>query len=120
MKKIESIVYEEQYIDLCNPSEVKTVDTFLIKSTGEIFRKLNGKTSVYDKATKEDFVDLEKELIKFIDEADHTVYFFDNMKVSIIISYCNGSKQIVERGLVCNDEYLDSIIEAYIDEFVEC
>lgn len=53
--KIETIVYEEQYVDLEDPSIVKTVDAFTIKSSGEIFRKLNGETSVYDKATKKRF-----------------------------------------------------------------
>lgn len=71
------------------------------------------------KQQKKDFEGLEKELIEFIDKADHTVYFFDNMVVTIIICYKTGIKKIVERGLACGDEFLDSLIEDYLDEFTE-
>lgn len=118
--RIESIAYEEEYLDLNCPSNANVIDSFLIKSSGEIFRKCNGKSYTYNKATKKDFEEFEEELVSFIETADHTVYFFDNMKVSIIIIYSNGTKQIVERGLACEDEFFDSIIEDYLDEFTEC
>ena len=116
--KIESIVYEEKYMNRENLGEVKTVDTYLIKSSGEICRNFNGQNLAYNKATSEDFVKLENELSEFMNSADRTVYFFDNTIVSIIICYENVIKQIVERGLACGDYFLNSIIEDYIDEFV--
>ena len=118
--KIESIAYEERYMNLDNPSEFDVIDSYLIKSDGEIIRKLNGEILTYLNAAKEDFAELEKEILEFIDKADHTTYFIDNMSVSIIITYEDGSKQIVERGLSCEDEFFDSIIESYLDEFTEC
>ena len=31
----------------------------------------------------------------------------------------NGTKQIMERGLACQDEFFDSIIEDYLDDYIE-
>ena len=110
---ISTIAYEEKLIN------TNKTTSYIIKSTGEIIRKCNDSVKTFNNATESDFAEFETELISFIEAADHTEYFIDDIATKILISYTNGTTQIVERGLVLNNSYLDTIIQDYIDDFTD-